>query len=85
MTSALATFYPSRFAGFAFLAFGYMVPNPEFEVDKFYGAMKEIVGYDCFGYWQCVSIISASIEPDLTYGWTVFSSRTVPTRSLRTT
>ncbi|KAJ7244035.1 Alpha/Beta hydrolase protein [Mycena rebaudengoi] len=52
MTSALATFYPSRFTGFAFLAFGYMVPNPEFEVNKFYGAMKEIVGYDCFGYWH---------------------------------
>ncbi|KAJ7183540.1 alpha/beta-hydrolase [Mycena filopes] len=52
LTSGLATFYPSRFAGFAFLALGYLQPNPEFEIEAFYAGFAAIAGHDCFGYWH---------------------------------
>ncbi|KAJ7794064.1 alpha/beta-hydrolase [Mycena olivaceomarginata] len=52
LTSGLATFYPSRFAGFAFLALGYLTPNPEFEINSFYEGFKAIAGHECFGYWH---------------------------------
>ncbi|KAJ7640194.1 Alpha/Beta hydrolase protein [Mycena rosella] len=52
LTSGLATFYPSRFAGFAFLALGYLTPNPEFEINSFYAGFKAIAGHECFGYWH---------------------------------
>ncbi|KAJ7183541.1 Alpha/Beta hydrolase protein [Mycena filopes] len=52
LTSGLATFYPSRFAGFAFLAVGYLQPNPEFKIEAFYAGAAAIAGYECFGYWR---------------------------------
>ncbi|KAJ7493644.1 alpha/beta-hydrolase [Mycena latifolia] len=52
LTSGLATFYPSRFAGFAFLAAGCHTPNPDFEINSFYEGYKAIAGHECFGYWQ---------------------------------
>ncbi|KAJ6579651.1 alpha/beta-hydrolase [Mycena vulgaris] len=51
LTSGLATFHPERFAGFAFLALGYLLPNPNFKIEEFYQAFKGIVGRECFGYW----------------------------------
>jgi soluble epoxide hydrolase/lipid-phosphate phosphatase len=51
LASGLATFYPSRFAGFAFLALGYLAPNPTFEIEPFYAAFAAIAGHECFGYW----------------------------------
>ncbi|KAJ7023605.1 Alpha/Beta hydrolase protein [Mycena alexandri] len=52
LTSGLATFYPTRFAGFAFLAFGYLTPNPEFEIESFYQGYDALAGHECFGYWH---------------------------------
>ncbi|KAJ6626483.1 Alpha/Beta hydrolase protein [Mycena sp. CBHHK59/15] len=52
LTSGLATFYPSRFAGFAFLAFGYLTPNPEFEIESFHRVFDTLAGHECFGYWH---------------------------------
>ncbi|KAJ7731603.1 Alpha/Beta hydrolase protein [Mycena metata] len=53
LTSGLATFHPDRFAGFAFLSFGYLKPNPNFKIAEFYKNYAAIAGYDeCFGYWE---------------------------------
>ncbi|KAJ7151872.1 Alpha/Beta hydrolase protein [Mycena crocata] len=52
LTSGLAAFYPSRFAGFAFFAVGYSAPNPEFEIQAFYGGVKALTGLEGFGYWR---------------------------------
>ncbi|KAJ7160633.1 Alpha/Beta hydrolase protein [Mycena crocata] len=51
LTSGLATFYPKRFAGFVFLALGYVVPNPDFEIESFYKGITAVAGHECFGYW----------------------------------
>ncbi|KAJ7151884.1 Alpha/Beta hydrolase protein [Mycena crocata] len=55
LTSRLATFYPSRFTGFAFLVVGYSAPNPEFDIQVFYDHVKALSGRERFGYWRCVS------------------------------
>ncbi|KAJ7288891.1 Alpha/Beta hydrolase protein [Mycena rebaudengoi] len=52
LASGLATFYPSRFAGFAFLSVGYIVPNPEYDIELFYAGFRELAGHECFGYWR---------------------------------
>ncbi|KAJ7620474.1 Alpha/Beta hydrolase protein [Mycena polygramma] len=52
LTSGLATFYPSRFAGFAFLALGYIVPDPDFDIESFYRGVDALSGHECFGYWH---------------------------------
>ncbi|KAJ7131958.1 Alpha/Beta hydrolase protein [Mycena filopes] len=52
LTSALGHFYPSRFAGFAFLAAGYIKPSPDFELEAFYAGWAALAGYEGFGYWR---------------------------------
>ncbi|KAJ7620486.1 alpha/beta-hydrolase [Mycena polygramma] len=52
LTSGLATLYPSRFAGFAFLAAGYHPPNPRFELESFYRGYDALAGHECLGYWH---------------------------------
>ncbi|KAJ6474022.1 alpha/beta-hydrolase [Mycena vitilis] len=52
LTSGLATLYPSRFTGFAFLAAGYHPPNPQFELESFYRAYDALAGHECLGYYH---------------------------------
>jgi hypothetical protein len=47
----LATFFPARFAGFAFLAVGYLAPTPDYNFEAFNAGVKALVGYECFGYF----------------------------------
>jgi hypothetical protein len=47
----LAKFYPARFAGFAFLAVGYLAPTPGYNFEAFNAGVKALVGYECFGYF----------------------------------
>lgn len=54
LISGLATFYPARFAGFAFLAVGYLAPTPDYNFEAFIAGANALVGYECFGYFQCV-------------------------------
>ncbi|KAJ7840987.1 alpha/beta-hydrolase [Mycena leptocephala] len=51
LTSGLATFYPTRFAGFGFLSVGHLAPTPDYDFEAFNAGIKAIVGYQCFGYW----------------------------------
>ncbi|KAF7374032.1 hypothetical protein MSAN_00283900 [Mycena sanguinolenta] len=51
LISGLATFYPARFAGFAFLAVGYLAPTPDYNFEAFNASAKALVGYECFGYF----------------------------------
>ncbi|KAF7365963.1 hypothetical protein MVEN_00471800 [Mycena venus] len=51
LTSGLANFYPARFAGFAFLAVGYLPPTPDYNFEAFNAGAKALVGYECFGYF----------------------------------
>jgi pimeloyl-ACP methyl ester carboxylesterase len=50
-TGRLANYYPDRFTGFAFLAVGYVAPNPHFNVDAINAMTKQMVGYELMGYW----------------------------------
>ncbi|KAJ7121620.1 epoxide hydrolase [Mycena epipterygia] len=55
LTSGLATFYPNRFVGFAFLALGFLQPNPTFKIESFYESFAALAGHECFGYWPFFS------------------------------
>ena len=51
MNSTLATLYQDRFEGFAYLAVGYVPPNPEYDVDAVNALTESIFGYPSYGYW----------------------------------
>lgn len=55
LTARLANHHPTRFAGFAFLAAGYLQPLVDFDYEGVLESMKDAFGYDLFGYWECVS------------------------------
>jgi hypothetical protein len=50
LISGLAIFYPTRFAGFAFL--GYLAPTTDYNFEAFNaGGVKALIRYECFGYF----------------------------------
>ncbi|KAJ7585712.1 Alpha/Beta hydrolase protein, partial [Mycena floridula] len=49
--SALATYHPSRFKGFAFLAAGFGTPVPKYDLSEVTERFKSLLGYEPFGYW----------------------------------
>jgi soluble epoxide hydrolase/lipid-phosphate phosphatase len=50
VTSRVAQLQSKRFDGFAFLAVGYLPPNPDFDIDKTNAATKKLYGYEIMGY-----------------------------------
>ncbi|EMD40596.1 hypothetical protein CERSUDRAFT_148764 [Gelatoporia subvermispora B] len=50
-TSRLNTFSPERFTGFAFLANGYVAPQPDYNYSGMIAQLRQAVGYDVYGYW----------------------------------
>jgi hypothetical protein len=50
VTSRVAQLQSGRFDGFAFLALGYMPPNPNFEIHKVNEMTKQRYGYHLLGY-----------------------------------
>lgn len=54
VVSRLAPLFQDRFIGFAFLALGYFLPAPDFDIDQSLAYTKEQFGYELYGYWKCV-------------------------------
>lgn len=52
MCSRLANYRADRFAAFAFFAFGYLPPAPDFDVNVINGQSVSVRGYENFGYWN---------------------------------
>ncbi|KAJ7577446.1 Alpha/Beta hydrolase protein [Mycena floridula] len=50
INSALATYHPARFDGFAFLAVGFTPPNPNYDPAAAAALFKSFIGYEPFGY-----------------------------------
>ncbi|KAJ4483865.1 Alpha/Beta hydrolase protein [Lentinula aciculospora] len=50
--SRLLDAYIDRFYGAAFLAVGYIPPQPNFDYKKHLAMLKALVGHDVFGYWE---------------------------------
>lgn len=51
LTSRLAARYQDRFLAFAFLANGYMAPDPNFDYHKVMERNKQLFGNEILGYW----------------------------------
>jgi pimeloyl-ACP methyl ester carboxylesterase len=54
-TGRLANYYPDRFTAFAFLAVGYIAPNPQSNYLAVNAITKQMVGYEIMGYWAFFS------------------------------
>ncbi|KXN91964.1 Bifunctional epoxide hydrolase 2 [Leucoagaricus sp. SymC.cos] len=52
LLSRLLNTHVGRFLGAAFLAVGYVPPQPDFNYDTQLATLRELVGYDVFGYWS---------------------------------
>ncbi|PCH37515.1 alpha/beta-hydrolase [Wolfiporia cocos MD-104 SS10] len=52
MTARLASYYPDRFSGFAFLAVGYAPTFEGFDYEAVMAQIKQALGYETYGYWQ---------------------------------
>lgn len=55
IASRLANLYADRFIAFAFLAVGYMPPQPQFNLEVALAMTKKAFGYELFGYWKFLS------------------------------
>lgn len=53
LVSRLASYYPERFKAYAFLAIGYSATFAGFEYEAFLASIKQAVGYETYGYWEC--------------------------------
>lgn len=51
LASRLGMYYPTRFAGLAFLASGYCPPLAGFDLKAVLAHQREHVGTELFGYW----------------------------------
>ncbi|KIY46467.1 alpha/beta-hydrolase [Fistulina hepatica ATCC 64428] len=60
--SCLALLHADRFMGFAWLAVGIMVPDPDFEYYAFCKKMRALTGSELVGYWETMDKDTA---PDL--------------------
>ena len=52
VSSRLVNFHEGRLVGVAFLAVGYVPPQPDFNYETFLASLKPLVGYDVIGYWE---------------------------------
>lgn len=68
INSRVAQLHSGRFDGFAFLALGYLAPNPHFEIHKANAMTKKLFGYEVLGYQifqsqpDAVDIIEAHVR-----------------------
>ncbi|KAG2022587.1 hypothetical protein CC2G_000324 [Coprinopsis cinerea AmutBmut pab1-1] len=60
--SRLANLYQDRFAGFAFLAVGYMDPRVKMSAEEGREMAKKVLGYESTGYWW---FFSSPEAPDI--------------------
>ena len=61
LVSRLAVHHPERFKAYAFVAAGYMPISSGLDWETGMRMMKQIVGYETLGYWECVSIYTHHI------------------------
>ena len=54
LTSRLASYYPERFKAYAFVAVGYSPTSAGFDYETALTMIKQAVGYETYGYWECV-------------------------------
>ena len=84
--SRLAVHYPERFKAYAFVAAGYTPTSSGLDWETGMRMMKQIVGYETMGYWECVSDVAAICVPvSGLFGNTGSSPKTEETRSSRPT
>jgi len=52
VNSRIANYYQGRFLGFGYVAVGYTHPQPDLNLDLFIPFMKQLIGYETYGYWR---------------------------------
>ena len=80
LVSHLAVHFRERFLAFAFLAVGYTPSFANFNYKTAMATVKEVLGYEPYGYWRCVMALVADsrLSSEKPSG---FSPRTAQTRS----